>query len=173
MHSKSKHPGTARFVGLRLVVQTQNRSPVYGIPRFVRARTPHSETLLILVSITIGLGVGILVGFLGIGGGILLVPALTLLLGFSLQTAHGTSLFMQLPPLGHPPGEVFEYTDVMFTLVKGKKVTYVCERRGDDCPVMESGKMYTANREGNAIYVSMNSPKGKPFLVKYKELGGW
>jgi uncharacterized membrane protein YfcA len=55
---------------------------------------------LALVTITIGLGVGILVGLLGIGGGILLVPALTLLLGFSQQTAQGTSLFMQLPPLG-------------------------------------------------------------------------
>ena len=43
---------------------------------------------------------GILVGFLGIGGGIVLVPALTLLLGFSQQMAQGTSLFMQLPPLG-------------------------------------------------------------------------
>jgi hypothetical protein len=74
---------------------------------------------------------------------------------------------------GHPPGEVFEYTDIMFTVVGGKKVTYVCEQRGDDCPVMESGKMYMANREGNVIYVSMNSPKGTPFLVKYKELDGW
>jgi uncharacterized membrane protein YfcA len=48
----------------------------------------------------VGLAVGILVGFLGIGGGIVLVPALTLLLGFSQQAAQGTSLFMQLPPLG-------------------------------------------------------------------------
>jgi hypothetical protein len=53
-----------------------------------------------LIAILIGLAVGILVGFLGIGGGIVLVPALTLLLGFSQQVAQGTSLFMQLPPLG-------------------------------------------------------------------------
>ena len=53
-----------------------------------------------LIAIFIGLAVGILVGLLGIGGGILLVPALTLLLGYSQQVAQGTSLFMQLPPLG-------------------------------------------------------------------------
>jgi len=53
-----------------------------------------------LLAILIGMGVGLLVGFLGIGGGIALVPALTLLLGFGQHTAQGTSLFMQLPPLG-------------------------------------------------------------------------
>lgn len=53
-----------------------------------------------LIAIVLGLGVGLLVGILGIGGGIMLVPALTLLLGFDQHTAQGTSLFMQLPPLG-------------------------------------------------------------------------
>jgi uncharacterized protein len=55
---------------------------------------------LAFIAVLIGLAVGILVGFLGIGGGIVLVPALTLLLGFTQQMAQGTSLFMQLPPLG-------------------------------------------------------------------------
>lgn len=53
-----------------------------------------------LIAVILGLGVGLLVGILGIGGGIVLVPALTLLLGFDQHTAQGTSLFMQLPPLG-------------------------------------------------------------------------
>ena len=53
-----------------------------------------------LLVVAIGLVVGLLVGVLGIGGGIVLVPALTLLLGFDQHTAQGTSLFMQLPPLG-------------------------------------------------------------------------
>lgn len=53
-----------------------------------------------VITILIGLSVGVLVGLLGVGGGILLVPALTSLLGFTQHVAQGTSLFMQLPPLG-------------------------------------------------------------------------
>lgn len=50
--------------------------------------------------ILVGLAVGILVGLMGVGGGIILVPALVYLLHLSQHTAQGTSLFMQLPPLG-------------------------------------------------------------------------
>jgi len=74
---------------------------------------------------------------------------------------------------GRPPDEVFEYTDVMFTLVGGKKVAYACDQRGKVCPVVEPGKTYTADQEGTAIYVSMSSPTGKPLLVKFKGLGEW
>lgn len=48
----------------------------------------------------LGLGVGILVGLMGVGGGILLVPALVYLLGFGQHLAQGTSLLLQLPPIG-------------------------------------------------------------------------
>jgi uncharacterized membrane protein YfcA len=41
-----------------------------------------------------GLGVGALTGFLGVGGGFLIVPALTLLAGLSMHTAVGTSLLV-------------------------------------------------------------------------------
>ncbi len=54
-------------------------------------------TLLILL---LGLGVGVLVGLLGIGGGVVLVPALVYLLGMDQHTAQGTSLFILLWPLG-------------------------------------------------------------------------
>lgn len=54
-------------------------------------------TLLIL---TLGLTVGVLVGLLGIGGGVVLVPALVYLLGFDQHLAQGTSLFILLPPIG-------------------------------------------------------------------------
>ena len=50
--------------------------------------------------ILVGVAVGILVGLMGVGGGIILVPALVYLLHLSQHTAQGTSLFMQLPPLG-------------------------------------------------------------------------
>ncbi len=48
----------------------------------------------------LGLGVGILVGLLGVGGGVVLVPALVYLLHFDQHLAQGTSLLLQLPPIG-------------------------------------------------------------------------
>lgn len=40
----------------------------------------------------IGLGLGVVTGFFGVGGGFLIVPALTLLLGLPIRLAVGTSL---------------------------------------------------------------------------------
>jgi len=54
-------------------------------------------TLIILL---LGLVGGVLVGLLGIGGGVLLVPAMVYLLHMDQHTAQGTSLFMLLPPIG-------------------------------------------------------------------------
>lgn len=54
-------------------------------------------TLIILL---LGLAVGVLVGLLGIGGGVVLVPAMAYLLGMDQHLAQGTSLFILLPPLG-------------------------------------------------------------------------
>lgn len=54
-------------------------------------------TLLIL---SLGLCVGVLVGLLGIGGGVVLVPTLVYLLGMDQHMAQGTSLFILLPPIG-------------------------------------------------------------------------
>jgi uncharacterized membrane protein YfcA len=50
----------------------------------------------------LGLGAlaGGLSGLVGIGGGVVIVPALVLLLGFSQQQAQGTTLAMLLPPIG-------------------------------------------------------------------------
>ena len=50
--------------------------------------------------ILLGLAVGIAVGLLGVGGGIVLVPALVYLVRMDQHTAQGTSLFLQLPPIG-------------------------------------------------------------------------
>ena len=43
---------------------------------------------------------GLFSGLLGIGGGIVIVPALVYLLGMDQHIAQGTSLFILLPPLG-------------------------------------------------------------------------
>jgi uncharacterized membrane protein YfcA len=55
---------------------------------------------MIVAYLWIGLMVGLLVGFMGVGGGVILVPALVYLLGMDQHVAQGTSLFLQLPPLG-------------------------------------------------------------------------
>lgn len=54
----------------------------------------------ILLLMLLGLATGIMAGMLGIGGGIIVIPAMVLLLGFSQQSAQGTSLAMMLPPVG-------------------------------------------------------------------------
>jgi len=47
-----------------------------------------------------GLTVGVLSGLLGIGGGVVLVPGLILLFGYSQPEAQGTSLAVLIPPIG-------------------------------------------------------------------------
>jgi hypothetical protein len=47
-------------------------------------------------ALALGLAVGLLSGFLGVGGGIVAVPALLLLFGTTQQTAQGTSLALIL-----------------------------------------------------------------------------
>jgi uncharacterized protein len=53
-----------------------------------------------LIVLLLGLCVGVLVGLLGIGGGVMLVPAMVYLLGMDQHLAQGTSLFILLPPIG-------------------------------------------------------------------------
>ena len=48
----------------------------------------------ILQGIAVGFGVGVLTGFLGVGGGFLIVPALVLFGGLTMKKAIGTSLFV-------------------------------------------------------------------------------
>jgi len=53
-----------------------------------------------LLFIAIGLAAGVLAGMFGIGGGILIVPALILVAKLTPQTATGTSLASLLLPVG-------------------------------------------------------------------------
>ncbi len=56
------------------------------------------STVFILVCI--GMLAGILSGFIGVGGGIIIVPGLIYFLGLPQHTAQGTSLALMLPPIG-------------------------------------------------------------------------
>ena len=53
-----------------------------------------------LAVLGIGLAAGVLGGFFGVGGGVLIVPALVLLLSMEQHSAVGTSLAALLPPVG-------------------------------------------------------------------------
>ena len=55
---------------------------------------------IILIILVIGIITGVMAGMLGIGGGLVVIPALVMVMGMSQQTAQGTSLAMMLPPIG-------------------------------------------------------------------------
>ena len=54
----------------------------------------------ILLLIAIGISAGILSGFIGVGGGIVIVPALVFIMGFTQHEAQGLSIATMLPPIG-------------------------------------------------------------------------
>lgn len=54
----------------------------------------------ILLYILLGLMAGALSGLIGIGGGVIIVPALILFFGLSQHQAQGTTLAMLIPPVG-------------------------------------------------------------------------
>jgi hypothetical protein len=54
----------------------------------------------IFILLALGLVAGMLSGLVGIGGGIVIVPALVYFLGFNQQSAQGTTLLMFVPPIG-------------------------------------------------------------------------
>ena len=53
-----------------------------------------------LGSLALGIGAGVLSGLVGIGGGVIVVPALVYFFGMDQKTAQGTSLAVLLPPTG-------------------------------------------------------------------------
>jgi len=61
-------------------------------------RKMNLTTILILV--VIGLMAGVFGGMFGIGGAIIMIPALVYFLGADQQLAQGTSVAIMLPPIG-------------------------------------------------------------------------
>jgi len=56
--------------------------------------------MMVISYIILGLAAGVLSGLLGIGGGVLIVPALVYLCGFTQLQAQGTTLALMVPPIG-------------------------------------------------------------------------
>ncbi len=78
-----------------------------------------SINTLIIIAL-VGLLAGFISGSLGVGGGIIIVPALIFLLGFTQHEAQGISLGMMLAPIGilafinyHREG----YTNIKYSLL--------------------------------------------------------
>jgi uncharacterized membrane protein YfcA len=53
-----------------------------------------------LLFIVLGFFIGVFSGVVGLGGGIIMIPALVVLFGFSQHQAQGTTLAMMVPPIG-------------------------------------------------------------------------
>jgi len=58
------------------------------------------STTMLLALIGIGILSGFMAGMLGIGGAIIMIPALVFIMGMAQHTAQGTSLAVMLPPIG-------------------------------------------------------------------------
>lgn len=58
------------------------------------------DTTLIVTILIIGLCAGILSGMVGVGGGLIIVPALVFFIGMNQHSAQGTSLGLLLLPAG-------------------------------------------------------------------------
>jgi len=56
--------------------------------------------LQIILSLLLGLLAGTISGLIGIGGGVIIVPILVLIFGFSEHLAQGTTLALMIPPIG-------------------------------------------------------------------------
>jgi uncharacterized protein len=69
-----------------------------GIDHKKQKRKMTAQIVIILV--LIGLFAGMLSGLIGVGGGIIIVPALVFFLGFTQHEAQGTSLGLLLLPVG-------------------------------------------------------------------------
>jgi uncharacterized protein len=65
--------------------------------RLSRPPVPISPTRRIAIAVGIGVLSGFVAGLFGVGGGILIVPALVLVLGMEQRLAHGTSLAAIVP----------------------------------------------------------------------------
>ena len=63
-------------------------------------KTKAMDIQTILIIILAGAAAGMLSGLVGVGGGIIIVPALVYFIGFSQKTAQGTSLALIMLPVG-------------------------------------------------------------------------
>lgn len=96
-------------------------------------KSPTQETHTVRgwpVVLASGAGVGVLTGFLGVGGGFLIVPALVILVGLPMRQAVGTSLVVIAMNslaglLGHLPTLALDYPTVAIFVTAGLAGTFI------------------------------------------------
>jgi uncharacterized membrane protein YfcA len=66
----------------------------------VKLKNRNMNPTTIIILIIIGLMAGIFGGMFGVGGAIVMIPAMVYFLGVDQHTAQGTSLAVMLPPIG-------------------------------------------------------------------------
>jgi len=86
-----------------------------------------------LIVVASGAGVGVLTGFLGVGGGFLIVPALVMLIGLPMPVAIGTSLIVIAMNslaglLGHLTGAAIDIRLIVIFVTAGLVGTYAGAR---------------------------------------------
>ncbi len=91
LHVLSHRTLSLAFSGLLIVTAVRLFMPIDGL-----ARGPLSIAM-ILALVLVGLFTGILAGLLGVGGGIVMVPAMMLILGLPAVLAKGTSVAVIIP----------------------------------------------------------------------------
>jgi hypothetical protein len=91
---------------------------------FFKASTLHQEGRGWPVTVASGAGVGLMTGFLGVGGGFLIVPALVMLVGLPIRQAVGTSLVViamnsMAGLLGHLGGPPLDFQTIAIFVTAG------------------------------------------------------
>jgi uncharacterized membrane protein YfcA len=90
---------TLMLTAIKMLITKEDHVSEPSNNRFTQTKINLVSALLL---IALGLLVGCGAGLVGIGGGVLLVPALVFLFGLSQHDAQGTTLALMVPPIGLP-----------------------------------------------------------------------
>ena len=93
-HPEDDRPGDGSATALDEQAAALRRSGTLTGVRPVRTALPTLSIAVALRVVVAGLFVGFLTGFLGVGGGFVIVPALVLILRYDMPAAVGTSLLI-------------------------------------------------------------------------------
>lgn len=105
--SYSSYLSDGKFRNIVNMSKVKNLPFTYYLPTFAisvnlnkKPNRMNMSVSTIIILLIIGSITGIMAGMLGIGGGLIVIPALVMVMGMSQQAAQGTSLAMMLPPIG-------------------------------------------------------------------------